>query len=98
MAACALAIKHSGSFLITNGIGMLISFLGKITIAVVNTMIGYLFLTQIQSIKSSIESPIGPLVIVFIISYLLASVFMSVYSITSLTILQCLYVDVDILH
>ena len=29
-------------------------------------------------------------------SYLVATVFMSVYSIISLTILQCLYADVDI--
>ena len=98
MAAFALALKNAGSFMITNGIGSLISFLGKVTIAVVNTFIGYLILTKVESIAVTLDSPIGPMIIIFIISYLMAKVFMSVYSTTSLTILQCLYADVDILN
>lgn len=97
MQAFTLALKHSGSFFITNGIGMLISFLGKVTIAVANTLIGFLIIKESKTISDSLESPIGPLCVIFLISYVMAVIFMSVYSTTSLTILQCLYVDVDIM-
>jgi len=96
MAAFVLALKHSSTFFITNGIGTLIMLLGKLTISVGNTVIGYLMVTNIKSINSELESPIPPLFVIFVISYLMASVFMSVYYVTSLTVLQCLYVDVDI--
>lgn len=96
MASFSLALKHSGSFFITNGIGMLISMLGKLSIAIGNTLIGYLMLSKIETVAVNLESPIGPLVIIFLISYVMATIFMTVYSTTSLAILQCLYADVDI--
>ena len=96
MAAFILALKNSGSFMITNGIGGLISFLGKMTIACSNTVIGYIICTQIDSMKEMIQVPFAPAVLIFLLSYLMASIFMQVYSITSLTILQCLYADVDL--
>jgi choline transporter-like protein 2/4/5 len=96
MQAFALALKHSGSFMVTNGIGALIGFLGKMTISIANVFLGYVMITNISEISDSLDSPIGPLVIIFVISYLMASIFMSVYATTSLTILQCLYADVDI--
>lgn len=37
-----------------------------------------------------------PTVIIFLISYVMAIMFMSVFSITSMTLLQCLYVDFDL--
>ena len=87
MAAFALALKHSGSFLVTNGIGTLICFLGKLTIALANTFVGYIMLTNIKEIKESVEEPMAPLAVIFLFSYIMASIFMSVYSTTSLTIL-----------
>lgn len=87
MAGFVLALKHSSSFVITNGIGSMIGFIGKITIATGNTFIGYLLITQTKLIADQIDSPIAPLLVVFIMSYLVATVFMSVYSIISLTIL-----------
>lgn len=96
MAAFVLALKNSGSFVITNGIGTLIQFLGKMGIATGNTLLSYLMLTQIPSIKESVQSPLAPLVVIFFISYVMAAIFMSVYAITSLTLLQCLYADVDL--
>ena len=96
LAAFVLALKHSGSFLITNGVGSLITFLGKMTISVGNCLIAYLMLTKAESISSLIGNPFPPLIVVFALSYVMGSVFMSVYSISSLTLLQCLYADVDI--
>lgn len=49
-----------------------------------------------DGVADGIQSPLGPLVVVFLLSYLMAAIFMSVYAITSLTLLQCLYADVDL--
>lgn len=80
----------------TNGIGNLIAFLGKFLIAIGNTLLGYLMVNGIPSISEQLNNPVPPCVVVFMISYLMSSVFMRVYSMTSLTLLQCLYADVDI--
>jgi hypothetical protein len=96
MAAFVLALKNSSSFIITNGIGYLIQLLGKLSITVGNVLLAYVMLTQLEGIAEGAQSPFPPLVIVLAISYIMASIFMSVYSITSLTLLQCLYADVDL--
>ena len=46
MSACALALKNSATFIITNGIGYLLSFLGKMSIAIGNTCLGYLMIKK----------------------------------------------------
>jgi choline transporter-like protein 2/4/5 len=96
MAAFVLALKNSGSFIITNGIGALIQLLGKLSITVGNVIVAYIMLTQLEGVRAGAASPYPPLLIVAGISYLMANIFMSVYSITSLTLLQCLYADVDL--
>lgn len=42
------------------------------------------------------ESPMFPLVVIFVISYYMAALIMNVFQTVSLTILQCLYVDLDL--
>lgn len=64
-------------------------------ISIGNTGICYLILAYAPEFEE-VESIIAPLVLCFVLSYMLARVFMDVYGTTSITILQCLYVDVDI--
>jgi hypothetical protein len=96
MSAFVLALKNAASFFITNGVGSLIHLLGKGCIIVANVFIGFFMLQWLPEFSTGLGSPIAPLVVVGLMSYLLANVFMEVFSITSLTILQCLYTDVDI--
>jgi len=96
MAAFVLALKNLATFTITNGIGGLIFFLGKMTISMINTLIGYLLITNIESFKEDIDNPLPVLVVIFVISLSMSSVFMNLYDTTSLTVLQCLYADIDI--
>jgi len=87
MSAFVLALKHSGSFLTVNGIGGLINILGKLTISVANSVIGYIMIISLEETKETVQEPLAPTAVIFIISYLMASIFMAVYSVTSLTIL-----------
>ena len=96
IAAFTLALKNAATFLITNGVGGLIRFLGRITICVVNTFIGQMIIKMDPDLKEDIDNPIVILAMIFLMSWALATVFMEVYSVTSLAILQCLYADVDI--
>lgn len=96
MQAFVLALKNAASFLITNGIGGFIYLLGKVTISVVNTAIGYLLITYIPDFEEDIDQPIPFLLLIFLMSYSMATTFMEVYGGVSLAILQCLYTDVDI--
>lgn len=95
MNAFVLALKNAGTFAVTNGAGALLEILGKLCISIANTAICYLILEYNPEFEE-LASPIAPLVLCFILSFMLARVFMDVYGTTSLTILQCLYVDVDL--
>lgn len=94
--AKALELKSSGKFVTTHGIGSFISVVGKTFMAVTNTFIGLIIMQTQEQIYSQMESPMFPLVVVFVISYYMAAVIMNVFQTVSLTILQCLYIDLDL--
>jgi len=87
MAAFVLALKNAATFFITNGIGSLIQFLGRVTISIANTLVGYLIINNVPEFVEDIDSPIPVLAVVFFISFTMATVFMEVYASTSLAIL-----------
>mmetsp|Transcript_20795 Transcript_20795/g.14907 ORF Transcript_20795/g.14907 Transcript_20795/m.14907 type:complete len:125 (+) Transcript_20795:1561-1935(+) len=91
-----MILKHAATFAFTSSVGAIFTFLGKLTISVANTIIGYLLIDQINEYKDEINSPIGPMIVIFFISYFVATMFMSIYTTTSTCILHCLYADVDI--
>jgi len=68
-------------------------FLGKLMISAGTTFGFYCAITYVSSIKSNILQPIYLLIIVFIISFAVGMLFMSIYSIAMDTILQCFIVD-----
>lgn len=92
----ALQMKHASDFVVIDGMGMLLDFLGKISIAIGNAGVGYIMLTEADAFKNNVDNPWVPTVIIFLISYVMAIMFMSVFSVTSMTLLQCLYVDFDL--
>jgi hypothetical protein len=94
--AYTLALKNSSTFFITDGIGGMLRLLGRIAICVTNTLLGYLLITYETNLNQNIDNPIVILCIIFLISWGLSSIFMECYSIVSLTILQCMYTDVEI--
>lgn len=96
MNAFLLVLKNSGTFFVSEGIGSIFIFLGKIFISVANTAGCYLLLTNWKEMNENINSPIGPLVTVFVISYIVASIFMGLFSIAQNSIVQCFLTDVEI--
>lgn len=68
-------------------------FLGKLMIAAGTTLAFYAIITYVTSIKENVLQPIYLLILVFIISFAIGMLFMSVYSIAMDTIFQCFIVD-----
>eukprot|EP00347_Sterkiella_histriomuscorum_P005869 403354968 len=91
-----LILKHAGKFTLVSGIGNIFMVLGKMTIASLTTLIGFIIMENWVEIKEALDSPMLPLIVIFMISYVVGAVFISVFSTTSNTILQCFLVDLDI--
>lgn len=93
---CLLTLKHAATFSFARGIGGVFNLLGKLAVTVINCLIAYLCIAYLPQLEIKVNSPIGPLVIVFLYSYAIANIFMSMYTTTTLCLLHSLYADVDI--
>lgn len=80
-------------FAIVNGVGEIIMILGKLMIAGATTFSFYALITFNSSIQPNVLKPIYLLIVVFVISYAIGMLFMSIYSVAMDTILQCFIVD-----
>jgi choline transporter-like protein 2/4/5 len=96
VAGFTLFLKHAGKFSMVLSVGGLFMVLGKISVASLTTLCGFLIMDAWPAIKESLASPVFPLVVIFVIAYTIAAVFISLYGISSNAILQCFLVDVDI--
>ena len=91
-----LILKNTASFAFTRGIGGVFNFLGKLTVSVCNCIGAYCALTYYPEMYARVNSPIGPMFIVFAITYTISHLFMSMYTTTATCVLHCLFADVDI--
>ena len=78
----SLLVRNGLRFSITASIGAILMFVGKAFIMVLSGWIAYLIIMN-SFIKDKVYSPVFPVVIVVVIAYLLASVFLSIYSFSS---------------
>ena len=96
MVAFTLALKNAVSFFITNGVSGIIAVLGKCFISVMNTVIIREIMLKNEEIDAMTTNEYPALLVIFIGTWFTASIVMSVFQMTSLTILQCLFADCDI--
>ena len=66
--------------------------LGKACIAGTSAYIGYIVITE-SDLKDEIDSPLAPVVVFLVVGYLVASIFMTVFSMSTDTIIHCYLVD-----
>ena len=96
MNAFMLILKNSGTFTVSSGVTSIFIFLGKVFISVGNTAVCFFIVDGWPELNEKINSPIGPLIAVFLISYIIASVFMALFSIASNSLVQCFLTDVEL--
>jgi hypothetical protein len=94
--AFMLIIKNAARFGVTGSIGCIFMFLGKLFIICSTVLICYLMLTEWKEISEEISTPYAPCFVAGLIGYVIGSVFMSVFSFASDTILQCFLLDEEL--
>ena len=87
MNAFILILKHADKFMLVSGIGNIFMFLGKMSIASLTAFVGFIILENWPEIKTKLDSPMAPTIVIFLIAYVVGAVFISVYSISADTIL-----------
>jgi choline transporter-like protein 2/4/5 len=80
-------------YALVGGIGSAFIIVGKLFVVLVTTCICYYILTRVTYYDSMISSAILPIVLIFIISYAIATIMMSVYGMAMDAILMCYILD-----
>ena len=92
--AFCLVIRNAARFGVVNSIGCIFMFLGKLFIIVGCCVSTYLILDRVEYFYKALSGfPVGPMAASAVIGYFVGSVFMSVFSFSSDTILQCFLLD-----
>lgn len=72
-------------------VSTLVVFIGKFFISIITT--GLVYMVMENDIGETVHSLFGPVIFVFIISYIVADVFMGLFDMSTSTILQCFIAD-----
>lgn len=67
--------------------------MGKWLIALLATFFGYIIITRSDPYQDELHSPVLPTVVFLFLAYVIAALFMSVYSMACDTILHCFLAD-----
>jgi hypothetical protein len=94
--AFILILRNAPKFGFVAYVGTIFMYLGKFFIACSSATVAFILAAYWPWIRGDISSPVIPCITVFIIGYVVGSIFMSVYSIASNTILQCFILDYEI--
>ncbi len=87
-----LILKNSAKFAFVQGIADVFMFLAKFFISIATTSLSWLFM----GLMADVESPFLPLFVVFLLSYMIASIFIAIFDVSANTILQCYLMDKEI--
>ena len=90
--AFILVLKHAAKFQFVNTIGAVFMVVAKLCIAFGTVIICWFWILEVDAV----ESRTLPMLLIFGISYFVASVFVSIFEASSATILQCYLIDLDI--
>lgn len=91
-----LILKNAAKFAFVEGISNVFMFLAKFCIAIFTSLCAFVLLPYQVPEGEEINAPFLPVLCVFLFSYMVACVFISVFDTGSNTILQCYLIDVDI--
>jgi hypothetical protein len=95
-AAFFLILRNPLRFGIVGGIGSIFVLFGKVFIAAITALAGFLVITKWDRFNDNLYSPFIPTICIFIFAYVIGAVFMNVYGMAADTILACFIVDEEI--
>jgi len=87
-----LILKNAAKFSFVDGIADIFMFLAKFFISVSTTLLSWL----VMEAMTDVQHLFFPLFVIFLLAYLIASIFIAVFDISANTILQCYLLDKEI--
>ncbi|KAG8469178.1 hypothetical protein KFE25_007696 [Diacronema lutheri] len=93
--AFGYVVSNLGGIALLNTIGDLFLFLGKFFVAAASAGVCACVLMFVPSFQVSTNSIVLPCIIVFIASYVIASIFMGIFEMTIDTVFMCFCIDED---
>lgn len=87
-----LMLKNAAKFSFVDGIAEVFMFLAKALISLLTTVVMYFMIGW----TTEVQSPILPLIVIWIFSYVLSAVFIAIFDIGANTLLQCYILDQEI--
>lgn len=91
-----LVVKNAMRFGFVHSIGGIFMFIGRLFIICCTALGSYIMLTQWPYFAERVSSPYFPSIVAGIIGHLVGSVFMSVFTFSCDTILQCFFLDEEL--
>lgn len=88
-----MVLKNAAKFGFVETIATVFMFMCKFCIAIMTTVLAYFMLIWTSP---EITYPMVPQAVVFVMAYLVATLFISIFDVGSNTILQCYLIDQDI--
>ncbi len=89
--AFSLIVRNAGKIASISYVSAVVLFVGKIFICTATTFGGYVYIEE--EYADHLYSAAGPCVLIFIISYFVGDMFLSIFDMTTSTILQCFVAD-----
>lgn len=90
-----LNMKHGLAFAFANTIAKVFMFIGKVGITVTNCFTLYAIMKYVRGDTEEVSSIWGPVIVVGIVSYIAASLFLSLFEEAVMALLTCVCVDMD---
>jgi solute carrier family 44 protein 1 (choline transporter-like protein) len=88
-----LMIRNATKFTIVNGFSSILTFFGKCSVGAGTAFLCYLILGSQPDLKEDLHAPSVLIVGCFTVGYTMGKIFLTVYDMSSTTILQCFLMD-----
>ena len=91
-----LNIKHTMQFGWANFLASMFIFIGKVSIVVLNVFSCFMIMKYVTKDMHEISSPASPLIVVGVVTYMAASIFLGLFDEAVLALMTCLAIDSDL--
>lgn len=91
-----LQLKHALKFSWANFLASMFILIGKIAIVVINCFSLYMIMKNVTGDTEEVSSIISPVLVVGIVSYISASIFLGLFDEAVLAMMNCLAIDTDL--
>jgi len=89
-------LKHSSKFILVTSFGAVFMFLGRIAISSLVAFFCFMIIDNYPGYQKEIPNPALPVFLIWVMAMVISGVYLSTFTISANTILQCFLVDYDL--